>query len=398
VSEISPEDLEGEALTSWYLRSPADIERERQAAAAKRYQDFFYGPSRSDPDSGFAREMPGMNGDLDPDFAVSIPSRSHDIDPGFTRVPAGPNRLLSIRLTSDSQTAGLLSLAPTSHGDATSPGEPGATAGYQDTSPLEISASEPDLTPQPTAAPDGQLTNPPTATFGSQSAAAQVTSQASSYGCAARPQTQPARPSAVGQGYQRRPPSQPGADRTIAYGALRAPAPTDQELAELRREQAAFAGATRKIDLQNSWFAVPALAPPLVALGLGAAGEWVTGEVAPKAGQAVLNFVQKDPYLRVGDNWATRAGRRAHAALRERLAQKEGWEYEPNLARPGQRPLKPDLGTPKRNPQLPDKRMYGELKPDSPSGRDAGARALKKYQALTDDYIKLFFYNLQDFI
>ena len=398
MSEISPEDLEGEALTSWYLRSPADIERERQAAAAKRYQDFFYGPSRPDPDPGFAREIPGMNGDVDPDFAVSPPSTSHDIDPGFTWVPAGPNRLRSVRLTSDSQTAGLLSRAPTSHDDAASPDDPGATAGYQDTSPLEISVAEPGMTPLPTAAPDGELIGPPAATFGPQPAAAQVRSQASSYSRAAQLQAQPTSTSAVGQGYQRAGAPQPGADRTIAYGALRAPAPTDQELAELRRQQAAFADTTRKIDLQNSWFAVPALAPPLVALGLGAAGEWVTGEVAPKAGQAVLNFVQKDPYLRVGDNWATRAGRRAHATLRERLAQKEGWEYEPKLARPGQRPLKPDLGTPKRNPQLPDKRMYGELKPDSPSGRAAGARALKKYQALTDDYIKLFFYNLQDFI
>jgi hypothetical protein len=179
---------------------------------------------------------------------------------------------------------------------------------------------------------------------------------------------------------------------------LRAPAPSDQELAELRRQQAAFADSTRKIDLQNSWFAVPALAPSLAAMGLGAAGEWATGEIAPEAGQAVANFVERDPYLRVGDNWATRAGRRGHAALKERLAQKPGWEYEPKLPREGQRPLKPDMGTPKRDPQLPNKRMYGELKPDSPSGRAAGARALKKYQAVTNDPVRLLFYNLKDFI
>jgi len=179
---------------------------------------------------------------------------------------------------------------------------------------------------------------------------------------------------------------------------LRAPAPSDQELAELRIQQAAFANTTRQIDIHNSWFAVPALAPAVVALSLGAAGEWATGEVAPAAGRAVANFVERDPYLRVGDNWATRAGRRAHAALKERLAQKPGWQYEPKLPREGQRPLKPDMGTPKRNPQFPDKRKYIELKPDSPSGRAAGARALERYREVTKDPVRLLFYSLKDFI
>jgi hypothetical protein len=39
--EIDPARLEGNALTSWYLRSPTDIEQERQAAATQRYADFF---------------------------------------------------------------------------------------------------------------------------------------------------------------------------------------------------------------------------------------------------------------------------------------------------------------------------------------------------------------------
>ena len=41
-SWIDPESLEGDALTQWYLRSPVDVERERQEAAARRYEDFFY--------------------------------------------------------------------------------------------------------------------------------------------------------------------------------------------------------------------------------------------------------------------------------------------------------------------------------------------------------------------
>lgn len=397
---IDPGSLEGDALTRWYLRSPAEIEQERQAAAAKRYQDFFYESFAADPDPEFARELPAADRDVDPGFAVPLPSTSQDIDPGFTWVAAGPNRLRSVRLTSGDLSADPSSPDLMSYGVAVSAGDPSASPQYQDVGSPDGSNSDPDLTLQPVASSVGELREPPNIAYGpAQPAGIHRTPRTSAYGRPAGPPRTPVRTtSVVSAGRQPAPVSQSGADQTIAYGALRAPAPSDHELADLRRQQAAFADTTRKIDIQNSWFAVPALAPPLVALGLGAAGEWATGEVAPRAGQAVANFIQKDPYLRVGDNWATRAGRRAHAALRERLAQKEGWEYEPKLARPGQRPLKPDLGTPKRNPRLPDKRMYGELKPDSPSGRAAGARALKKYQALTDDYIRLFLYNLKDFV
>ncbi len=45
--QIDPARLAGEALTRWYLRSPADIERERQAAAAQNYDDFFGGSDRT---------------------------------------------------------------------------------------------------------------------------------------------------------------------------------------------------------------------------------------------------------------------------------------------------------------------------------------------------------------
>jgi len=39
--QIDPARLDGDALTRWYLRSPADIEQERQVSAAQRYADFF---------------------------------------------------------------------------------------------------------------------------------------------------------------------------------------------------------------------------------------------------------------------------------------------------------------------------------------------------------------------
>jgi hypothetical protein len=33
---VDPADLEGDDLTNWYLRSPDDIEQQRQAAARQR--------------------------------------------------------------------------------------------------------------------------------------------------------------------------------------------------------------------------------------------------------------------------------------------------------------------------------------------------------------------------
>lgn len=45
--QIDPARLDGDALTRWYLRSPADIEEERRQAAAQAYDSFF-----SRPDEG----------------------------------------------------------------------------------------------------------------------------------------------------------------------------------------------------------------------------------------------------------------------------------------------------------------------------------------------------------
>lgn len=360
VEQIDPGTLEGDALRRWYLRSPADIEQERQGAAAQRYQDF-YGDSGGvdsdlsvDPGPHEAGEGVDRRTGAEPEDAIE------DTGPSFTWVAAGPNRLRSVPVSggaddlpfdrdtlalpgpsADEQALG--GFAPSPYHSTARPASPLIYVAAHPRQPINVGGRPEPRSPPPTYANNG------------------------------------------GQSQ-------------IAYGALRAPAPSDQELAELRRQQATFGDTTRQIDIQNSWFAVPALAPPLVALGLGALGEWATGEVAPEAGQAVANFVEKDPYLRVGDNWATRAGRRAHAALKERLAQKPGWEYEPKLPREGQRPLKPDMGTPKRNPLDPSRRKYIELKPDSPSGRAAGARALERYRDATKDPVRLLFYSLKDFI
>ena len=189
-------------------------------------------------------------------------------------------------------------------------------------------------------------------------------------------------------------PAAPNA-RTISYGLLRTPAPSDQELAELRSQQQVQANVTRKLDIQNSWLAIPALAAPLAILGLEGAAAWS----APAVEEAPLDFVERDPYRRVGDNYATRKGRAAHAALKAKIKSKEGWQPDPPLERPGKSPLRPDAGTPKRTPEdpvNPGKRYYLELKPNTPDGRRAAASAVKRYQGLTRDKVRAIYYNPKD--
>ena len=236
---------------------------------------------------------------MDPGFAVSLPPTSRDIDPGFTRLAVGPNRLRSVGLTTDDQSSGPLSLASASYGGAAYAGNPSTTARSQETSPLEVSGSGPNQTPQLVHQLEGQLIGSRTARFGTlQPAGSQGMPQASAFGRPVRAPTTPVAPSAVHPGHQPMPAYQRGADQVVAYGALRAPALSDQDLAELRRQQAAFANTTRQIDIHNTWFAAPALAPAVFALGLGAAGEWATGEVAPAAGRAVANFVDREAWQR----------------------------------------------------------------------------------------------------
>ncbi len=264
-TSIDPASLTGEALVKWFQRSPAEVEQERQTAAANRYQTSFYG----------------------------------------SQTPTG------------------------------SVVQPAAT---------RARSSNSNAVPRPAPAP------------------------------------------------------RPKANQTINYGALRAPAPSEQDLAELRRQQAAFADTTRKIDLQNAWFAAPVLAAPLAVMGLEGAAAWAGRSALPEIEQAPFQFVKRDPYPRVGDNWATRAGRRAHRRYEDTVERKPDWDYEPKVEREVGRPLKPDIGTPQRNPAYPKKRYYLELKPNTPTGRAAGARAVKKYFDATGQKVRAIYYNPKDFI
>ena len=138
--QIDPARLDGDALRRWYMRSPADIEQERQQAANQRYQNFFGGGRGADPDDGADRESPADGQGIDPGIGTtSTPSGYADF--GIAWVPAGPNRLRSVSTSPDegsiTQGAGDGGLgSPVANADrarryqlaATSPSLPAATA------------------------------------------------------------------------------------------------------------------------------------------------------------------------------------------------------------------------------------------------------------------------------
>ncbi|HEX5378555.1 MAG TPA: hypothetical protein VFW47_08265 [Phenylobacterium sp.] len=174
---------------------------------------------------------------------------------------------------------------------------------------------------------------------------------------------------------------------------------SDADIAELRRQQAEFKKTERAVSRENAWMAVPVLAPVAAVMGLEGAA-YIAGRLAPAAVQrAPLVFERADPYLRVGDNWATRAGRRAHAALRGRIAEKPGWQSEPTVELKDGRILRPDVRTPPRVrvPKKEPEPFQMELKPNTPSGRAAAARAVKKYEA-TGVKTRPIFYDPKPFI
>lgn len=175
--------------------------------------------------------------------------------------------------------------------------------------------------------------------------------------------------------------------------------PSADDVAELRRQQAEFKKTERAISRDNAWMAVPALAPAAAVLGLEAAG-MIAARLAPAAIQrAPLRFVQREPYVRVGDNWATRAGRRAHAALKERVAQKPGWRSEPGVPMKDGRVVRPDVRTPPRvraAGREPEP-FQMELKPNTPSGRRAAETSVKKYEG-TGVKTRPIFYDPKPFI
>ncbi len=90
--QLDPTHLQGEALQHWFRRSPEDVDRERQAEAAKRYRAFFGHGRHADPDPGISLELDPSARNVDPGFRVGLAEPHRHIDPGFALTPGGPHR------------------------------------------------------------------------------------------------------------------------------------------------------------------------------------------------------------------------------------------------------------------------------------------------------------------
>lgn len=82
-----------------------------------------------------------------------------------------------------------------------------------------------------------------------------------------------------------------------------------------------------------------------------------------------------------------------------RVAKKPGWKPEPTLRLDDGRILRPDVRTPPhvRTPGEKPTPFQMELKPNTPSGRAAAARAVKKYEP-TGVKTRPIYYNPKDFL
>src|ERR1700759_4946175 len=86
---IDPASLEGDDLTRWYLRSPDEIEQERQDAAAQQYQSFF---GQTDPDPGIEGQPYGPLEDVDPGLSRGSDAPTKDVDPAISWIHKAPTR------------------------------------------------------------------------------------------------------------------------------------------------------------------------------------------------------------------------------------------------------------------------------------------------------------------
>ncbi len=191
--------------------------------------------------------------------------------------------------------------------------------------------------------------------------------------------------------------STPSVKAAVTSSAPKAASPSE-DLSELRRQQARFHKTVAEIGRQNAWMAISALAPDAAVIALEAGPGLLGRGLAQGVNKPPLEFVEREPFRRVGDNWATRAGRRAHDALKQSLEQKPGRDYEPKVDQLTDKLMKPDAGAPVPDPMFPGRRFQLEYKPNTPTGRAAAARAVRRYQSGTGNRTRAIFYDPADYL
>lgn len=160
------------------------------------------------------------------------------------------------------------------------------------------------------------------------------------------------------------------------------------DILELRRQQAEFRRAREQAERENSWMAVPALAPAAVVMGLEGAG-LLAARLATRRLAGILDMPAVAPAriparARGGETPAAARGREQHQKLRQRVLEK-GWEYEPRVPDKKGSYIKPDVRTPRD--------YYMELKPNTPSGKAAAVSTVRRYRRITDTPVRGILYD-----
>jgi hypothetical protein len=118
---------------------------------------------------------------------------------------------------------------------------------------------------------------------------------------------------------------------------------------------------------------------------IGPTGNKTVTRVKPAAGG---DGAQPVPKARGGENAAAARGRQAHEEFKKKVRAKEdkGWRTNPVYEdRATGKKLIPDARTPNGNPI--------ELKPNTPSGRAAGKRQMKKYEEAAKKKGRVIYYD-----
>ena len=184
------------------------------------------------------------------------------------------------------------------------------------------------------------------------------------------------------------PGNQGGESRRAPDPRLGAPIKT---VADLRSQQALFRREVDRVARGTRWMAAPALAPAVVVAGLGALEAAAGRALAQQAARQPLKFLEREPIKRGGDTYYTRIGKNAHRAFREKVRAKEGWDAELETIESDGRVYRPDASAPARDPLNPTSRFRLELKPNTPSGRKAAAKAVSKYTDQLGDKTRAVF-------